>query len=92
MDELSDYADLGVEDRVPQRWLPPFESGAGGAVSAAAPVTSRAASMRSGESPRHISGITVSEGGASAPATIGLAAVPLSRGLRQVLPLPRPNR
>lgn len=92
VDEVAEYSELGVEDRVPQRWLPPFEGFAGGAVSAAAPVPSRAASMRSGDSPQRLSGLSVSEGGASAPAAMGLAAPPLSRGLRQVLPLPRLNR
>lgn len=92
VNELGEYSELGLEDRVPERWLPPFEGFAGGAVSAAPAVPSRAASMRSGNSPRHLSALSISDGGASAPAAVGVAAAPLSRGLRQVLPLPRPNR
>lgn len=92
VNELGEYSELGLEDRVPELWLPPFEGFAGGAVSAAPAVPSRAASMRSGDSPRHLSALSISDGGASAPAAVGVAAAPLSRGLRQVLPLPRPNR
>lgn len=78
VEDVADYEALDIADAVPLQWLPPYEGAGGGhAVSAAAPVPSRAASMRSG-SPTTTA---VSETGSGTGTG--------SRGLRQVLPLPR---
>ena len=38
VEELGDYEDLDIQDRVPQQWLPPYEGSSGASVSATAPV------------------------------------------------------
>ena len=77
VEELADYEALDIADSVPVQWLPPFEGAAGGhAVSAAAPVPSRAPSMRS-TSPT-----------TTAVSDTNSGTAPGSRGLRSVLPPP----
>jgi len=84
VEELGDYEDLDIQDHVPLQWLPPFEGAGGSGVSAAAPVPSRAASLRSASSPTATA--PGSEAGSGAG---GGGSAPNSRGLRQVLPMPR---